>query len=232
MKKSNKLLLGGFLTVIALVTGIHIALFAKYKNGDYIIYHPDDKRGGDRMHSFPNVSLVVLRNVSGATLQFGDTAQVEKGKEDVVAYVQKGDSLVITGQYNGYEIDGRRLVNITVPHNTTISAVNSFLYFEKSEEDEKNNTAIYLQRSHAVFSKSTSPFLLGQIKLIASDSSTAAFHGNTRVDQLEVQLSNSALEYNEGEAGQLSVVTDSISRLSLQFKHLLKAKITTIPNNP
>ena len=39
MKKSNKLLWGGFLTVLLMIAGIHIALYAKYKNGNYTIYH-------------------------------------------------------------------------------------------------------------------------------------------------------------------------------------------------
>lgn len=230
MKKSNKLLLGGFLTVILLVTGIHIALFAKYKNGNYTIYHPQDKRE-ERMQSFPNASFIIIRNVGGATVQFGDIAQVEKGRENVIQYIQKGDSLIITGQNDDDQPDGR-LVNFTLPYNATLSAVNSFLYFEKGKKNADNNTVIYLQRSHATFFESTNPFLLGHIKVVASDRSIAAFHGNTQVDHLEVQLSNSTLEYNEGDAGQLSIATDSISRLSLQSKHFLKAKITTIPNNP
>jgi hypothetical protein len=232
MKKSNKLLLGGFLTVILMIAGIHIALFAKYKNGNYTIYHPEDKRAGDRMQSFPGVSFVIVRNVGGATIQFGTRAEVEKGKEDVIQYVQKGDSLIINGHYFIDHPDQRRPLNITLPSNATLSAVNSFLYLEKSESGSKNNPVISLQKSHAVFLKAATPFQLGHVKVEASDSSIVSFHRNAQVDHLEVNLSNSALEYNEGELGELSIVTDSLSRLSLQSKHLLKAKITTTANNP
>jgi hypothetical protein len=232
MKKSNKLLLGGFLTVILTIAGIHVALYAKYKSGNYTIYYPEDDRASDRMQSFQSVSVVVVRNVSGVSFQFGDQAQVEKGKEEVIQYTQKGDSLVITGTHAYVDPYRRRLVNLTLPYNATLSAVNSFLYFEKGKKDGNNNTVIYLQKSRAVFFESGAPSMLGHVKIIASDSSVAAFHGNTHVSNLEVQLSNSALEYNEGDAGQLSIVTDSLSRLSLQSKQLLKAKITTSPGNP
>jgi hypothetical protein len=168
MKKSNKLLWGGFLTIILMITGIHIALYAKYKNGNYTIFHPKGKSEDERMQSFPNVSFVIVRNVGGATVQLGDRAQVEKRREGFIQYIQKGDSLVITGRDSTDQQDGRRLVTFTLPYNATLSVINSFLYFEN----------------------------------------------------------------NESNAGQLSIITDTLSRLSLPSKHLLKAKITTFPNNP
>jgi hypothetical protein len=121
MKKSNKLLLGGFLTVILIFAGIHIALFAKYKNGNYTLYHREVKDKGERMQKYPGVSFVIVRNVRIATILFGDTAAVEKGKEELIQYEQKGDSLVITGRnYNHDHPDERLQVNITLPYNVTI----------------------------------------------------------------------------------------------------------------
>jgi hypothetical protein len=232
MKKSNKLLLGGFLTVMLMITGIHIALFAKYKNGNYTIYHAEDRRAQYPMQSFPNVSFVTIRDMRGVTIQFGDIAEVEKDKEDVMQYVQKGDSLVITGRDVDDLLDGGRLVNLTLPYNVSLSVLNSLISFEKGKKTAGINPVIYLQNSRALFVETKDPLLLEHVKLIASDKSIAAFHGNTQVTNLEVQLTNSTLEYNEGDAGQLSIVTDSVSRLSLQTKHFLKAKITTIPSNP
>ena len=231
MKKSNKLLLGGFLTVILLITGIHVALYAKYKKGDYTIYHEEDRLAGI-MQPFPNVSFVTIRNVYGAKIHFSDRAEIEKDKEDVIQYIQSGDSLIITGREREYELDSRPPVNITLPFNVTLSAFNSVLYFEKGKKLPEINPVIYLSKSQALFPETYDTFLSGHIKLVASDSSIATFHGNTQVNRLEVQLSHSALEYGEGDAGELSIVTDSISRISLQSKHLLKANITTAPNKP
>jgi hypothetical protein len=148
MKKSNKLLLGAFLTVMLLITGIHIALFAKYKNGNYTIYHREVKHEDDRMQKFPGVSFVSVRNVRIATVLFGDTAAVEKSNGNIIRYEQRGDSLFITGHYyNNDQSDDRFQVNLTLPYN-------------------------------------------------------------------------------------VSIETDSVSSISLQSKQFLKAKITTVPNNP
>ncbi|MET0391809.1 MAG: hypothetical protein ABW019_01655 [Chitinophagaceae bacterium] len=231
MKKSNKLLLGGLLTLILLIVAMHIALYAKYKNGDYTIYHPEDELA-DIMKPFPGVSFVTLLNVYAVNVRFGDKAEVEKGEEDVIQAVQKGDTLIITGQEYSDVLEARRPVNITLPPGVTLSAFNSSLRIEKGKQAVGGNPVIYLQKSHAVFLDNGNPLRLGQVKLIASDSSVAAFLGNTWVDYLDAQLSNSILEYNEGDAGGLSIVTDSVSRISLQSKHLLKAKITTIPTTP
>ncbi|MEO5564491.1 MAG: hypothetical protein ABIR18_13680 [Chitinophagaceae bacterium] len=230
MKKSNKLLLSGFLTVVLLIATIHIAVYAKYKNGKFTIYHRED-RLADIMQPFPNVSHVTIRNVYGAIIVFSDRAEVEKDKNKI-QYVQKGDSLVITGLDRNSQLNGGHVINIILPFNVTLSAFNSLLYFEKGKKTADNNPVIYLQKTHALFLDKNNPLLLQHVKLVASDSSTAAFHGNIQVNDLEVQLSNSALEYNEGDAGTLSIVTDSVSRISLLSKHLLKAKITTIPVNP
>lgn len=232
MKKSNKLLLYGFLTIVLMIVAIHIALFAKYKSGDYTIYRPEDKLK-DIMQSFPNVSHVTLRDVQGANVQFSDKAEVEKGKGDIIQYVQKGDSLVITGrEESDFRPDGRRPVNITLPANVTLSVFNSFLYIEKGKQTSEINPSIYLKRSHVLFLDKDNPLQLGHVKLTASDSSIASFLGTIHVGRLEAQLYNSALEYNEGNVGEISIVSDSVSRISLRSKHLLKAKITTVPNNP
>jgi hypothetical protein len=121
MKKSNKLLLGGFLTVILFVTGIHIALYAKYKTGNYIIYHPKQKEADTLQQQFTNVSLVIIRNLPAATVRFGDRAEVLKEKEGTIRCEQKGDSLIITGKsYYDDQFEVNPPVNIILPYNVTI----------------------------------------------------------------------------------------------------------------
>lgn len=231
MKKSNKLLVGGFLTLVLVIATMHIAIYAKYKNGNYTISDRED-RLADIMQTFPNVSNVTVRNVHGVIVRFSETAAVEKRKEGDIHYIQKGDSLIITGQDYGDQFDGRRVLNITIPVNGTLSAFHSLLYFEKGKQTLDSNSVIYLQQSHMLFLDRNNPLRFNHIKVIASDSSVAAFHGDIIVNDLNVHLSNSAIEYNAGDAGNLSILTDSVSRISLQSKLLLKAKITTSPDSP
>jgi hypothetical protein len=223
MKKSNKLLLAGFLLGLLFITVLHITLYAKYRNGHYTIYHEDDDLTSSSMVPFPNILFVSVRNLSSATVKFSETAQVEKTED--LQYVRNGDSLLITGK-NG-QLDNGFPVMLNLPYNITLSAFNSFLSFKAGKTMPENNPVIFLHRSTAIFSGINSQIQLGHVKVVASDSSTIAFRGGMRVNDLEVQLSNSSIEYKNGDPGQLSIITDSLSRIALQSKHLLKAKITT-----
>ena len=224
MKKSNKLLLAGFLTLVLLLTLVHIVLYAKYKNGNYTIYNAQAEMAS-HAQSFPHIMFVSVRDVRDASINFTDSAQLSKDETEFFDYVQKGDSLLITGKHD--ELGGYR-VTFNLPYNAKLSATNSVLFFNAGSKSAGSSTVIDLQNSHAIFSGIKTPLRFGNINIKASDSSAALFHGNTSVSMLDVQLSVSTFEYGEGELGQISIVTDSVSRVSLQSKHLLKANIKAI----
>lgn len=230
MKTSNKILLGGFLFLILFITGIHVALYAKYKSGHYTIYKEGGDDGSIPMRSFPNLSIVAIYN-SKAVIEFGDTLAVndEKGS---ARFIQQDDSLVITSLNEGSLSGSNDRVRLVLPYNATIVAVNSDLSFEKGKEKAGIDPTVFLNNSIAVFAFSGKAIRLGHVKVNASDRSIAVFRNYADVSNLEVELKNSSLEYNEGDIGQLSIATDSTSQLTLQSKHLLKAKITPVPNNP
>lgn len=228
MKKSNKLLLAGFLSVVLLISAIHISLYAKYKAGDFTIFNAEEELAPLAMQSFPNILFVSVRNVPNARVKFSDVAQVEKEVTDGIQYVRRGDTLLISVKDNAHPGDIGYPVEFHMPHNATLSVHNSNLYFETSKKAVEINPVIYLTKSEAFFSGAKNNFRQGNIKIVASDSSTAVFYSNSYVAQLDVRLSNSAIEYRDGDFGQLSIETDSLSRISLQSKHLLKANIKTI----
>lgn len=228
MKKSNKILLAGFLTGLSLITAIHVTLYAKYKAGNYIIYNTEEERKPQAVQTFPNILFVSVRNVNDATVKFSDVAGVEKSEETGIVYARRGDTLLITGSDSANQEDVRHQVALNIPYNATLSVFNSFVSFKGDKKMAESNPVINLQKSQALFSGTGLPLQLGHVKVIASDSSAAMFRGNTQVKNLEVQLSTSSIEYTDGDFGQLSIVTDSVSRISLQSKHLLKANIKTI----
>ncbi|MCG2615172.1 hypothetical protein LZZ85_12805 [Terrimonas sp. NA20] len=231
MKKSNKILLGGFLTILLLITGVHIALYAKYKSGHYTIYKPGDTDQRTPTQSFPNVSIVTIRNTA-VDISFGDTLSVEKGKEKFVRFVQQGDSLVITPRAEEERFRNRGAVKLILPYNASLSAYNSNISFVNGSESAMANPTIYLYNSDAIFAFFSKKIQLGHLKVNASGNSNTTFLDNVQIDNLEIQLKNSSLKDDGSEIGQLTIATDSTSQLILQSKHLLKAKISPIPNNP
>lgn len=225
MKKSNKILLGGFLLLLLFITVIHLTLYAKYKNNDFTIYNAEEDLAAQSLQRFPNILFVSVRNVPNATVRFGDVAQVEKGEQGDIRYVQKGDTLQISANpdQEGFQ---RRIV-FYIPANATLSAFNSSLTFETGKETFQSTPAIYLQNSRAVFPGAAGSSRWGQLNVAAADSSTILFDDHTQIDRLNLQLSNSEILSAESTIGQLSIVTDSLSRISLPAKQLLKATIKT-----
>ena len=227
MKKSNKLLLGGFLTLLVFITAIHITLYAKYKAGNFIVYNPEDDLARQSMQSFPNILFVSVRNVSGATVRFSDVAQVEKSEAEDLQYVQKGDTLIISSKDSAYNGDSGHSVEFHLPYRATFSVFNSSLLFEAGKSTAQDSTVIYLRKSVAIFHGERSPLQFGRLRVVASEKSLVLFRGKSEASYLDVQLSNSALESKEGNFGKLSIATDSSSRLSLPAKQLLRANIKT-----
>jgi len=225
MKKSNKLLLAGFLTLLLFITAIHITLYAKYKSGNYTLFNENESLAQSPMQLFPNILYVSVRDVPYATVTFSDVAAVERDEEKGIQYVQKGDTLQITGKIG--QPGFRRPAVFHLPYNATVSMYNSSLSFRSGKTTATMNPVFYLQNSQAAFSGTDGALHMGNVKIIASDNSTASFNGKTETAQLEVNLASSSLEAPEGSFGQVSITTDSLSHISLQSKILLKADIKT-----
>lgn len=224
MKNSNKLLLGGFLTVILLISAIHITLYAKYRSGDYTIYNDDLQ--SMVMQSFPHVKFVSISNVANVAVRFSDSMKVEKLEGNEIRYTQRGDTLHIaatdTSAQNRYWDE----VTINIPPNATLYAFNTMLTFKSIKKGEANNSIIYLDKSEAVFSSTNEPMKLASVNVTAVNNSRVTF-GKTVINNLQVRLLNSSIETDEAIIDQLSIKTDSLSRLSLNAKHFSKAKLET-----
>ncbi len=222
------MLVGGFLAGLLLISAIQVTLYAKYKRGDYTLYKPESNLTSESMLTFPNVLFVSVYNVPNATVNFSDAARVEKDEESSIKYVQKGDTLLITGSGGAHHRDANYPVALDLPYNATLSVFNSSLSFRTGSQTTESNPVINLRKSEAWFLGTKNPLRFGNVRVIATDSSTAAFRGNTQVNSLDVQLSNSSIVYTGGDVGRLSILTDTVSRISLEARLLAKANIRTI----
>jgi len=121
MKKSNKLLLGGFLAVILLIAGIHIALYAKYKSGNYTLYHRAEMLKDKNLEPIRNIKFVKIQNVFSVNIRLGEATIIERRRDGDLQIDQKGDSLIIKGTYFITGQDDQRFnLNISVPRDATI----------------------------------------------------------------------------------------------------------------
>lgn len=223
MKNSNKLLLGGFLLVVGLIATIHISLYAKYKAGNYTAYDPDAYLPAGPLQTFPGVLVVELRDVPSATVQFSDQTQVQKVDGQEVNVVQKGDTLLISSKDSADRSGFDENVNLRLPNNATLLAYGSSVVLTTARNKAPANSSFYLQRSSLRVTGRGAG--LERLNVTASDESTVSFPDSTAIGRLDVQLSNSSIRYSEGNIGNLFITTDTLSRISIPSKHLLKATI-------
>lgn len=226
MKKSNKLLFGAFIGGILFLSAIHISLFAKYRSGDHIPFTGEME--SLFMQSYPHVKFVSIRNVENIAIQFGDSLKTEKAEDKDLKFSQEGDTLHIqradTASQDGYW-EGLR---IQLPYGMPVTAFNSQLYFSGKGSSDTAVFPLLLNKSRASFYGEHQAMQLGNVQLTAVNHSGAEFH-NSHINTLGVHLNNSSLEDIAGTIDSLAITTDIASRISLQTKHLLKAKINTTP---
>jgi hypothetical protein len=219
MKKSNKLLFGGFLFAVLLLSTLHLSLWAKYRSGDYVAYHPEDDLQSMVMQSFPHVKFVSVRHVGNLEVRFSDSAGVEKLEHDAIRYSQRGDTLLISGSDS---VGGRKYygaVGMRLPRNASLQAFKSAIYFTGGKGAQIGSPVLFLDESTARFDVAR----LGGLSITAINKSSVELAG-AEIDSLQLQLQNSSLEDTNGNVGQLSISTDSLSRIALQAKHFSKVK--------
>jgi hypothetical protein len=222
MKRSNKILLGGFLVAVLLLSALHISLWAKYRSGDYVAYQPEDELASMVMQSFPHVKFVSLRHVPSANVHFGDSAQIEERTGNDLRYTQRGDTLVVSATDSLRQGNFIGEVAMRLPKNASVHAFKSSVSFTDAKGAQGGNPVLFLDESSARFYNTR----LDLLNIRATNKSSVELAG-AQIASLQLQLQNSSLEDAEGNIGQLSISTDSLSRIALQAKHFSKAKLNT-----
>src|SRR6266700_4411475 len=97
MKTSNKILLGTFLTGMATVTLIHVALYARYKSGNIVALAGADNSQLESV-SFPVIKFVSMDGLQNCTLIPADSMrlEIEKPNRSEVFFKQSGDTLFVS----------------------------------------------------------------------------------------------------------------------------------------
>jgi hypothetical protein len=232
MKKSNKILLGGLLTIIFLLVAIHVGLFAKYKSGDFVVYDETTMNRDLIVNNYNNVNKVVVSNRANTIIKFGENTRIEQyRRSDAVRINQSGNVLMISGKDTSDQAKNSGFsVVVYVKEGTQIEFINARATIK--ENKAKNFTALQ------VVSKDSYVEILGtgkglhidSLQLNASERSHI-YLGNLQLQTLNIQLNESILMEEESTMNQIFLNTDDKSTIQFQSKNFLKIKTNTTATN-
>jgi hypothetical protein len=140
MKTSNKILLGTLLTVLLILTGIHVAMYAKYKSGDFTVSTASSNT--DTVDIDP-VNFVRITGMENIVIEPSSSFSMLKAKVMPAnfKYLISGDTLVITGDTSSYKAGSERQftrmseqITLRLPAVEKISAENTSIWLNGTRD--------------------------------------------------------------------------------------------------
>ncbi len=231
MKTSNKILIGSFLTALLILTSVHVALYAKYKKGDYTLISEDNMWPMDlSTHLLKDVKYVSLNNIGNISIRTADTSKlmydkVEQGDEDGLTFTQNGDTLVVSGKNNGGGNWYRR-TELSLAEGMQVSMKQSGAHVRKSKVAAPVSVSFSLDDSFIEFNEREEDAIsYGMVRINAINDSKINL-GKIKVDQLDINLRNSSFEEKNLFADSIHISADNTSSVKLGGENLIKAKFS------
>lgn len=236
MKTSNKILLSIFIAVLLILTGIHVALTQKYKNGAFTVTTSEPKK--DTIDLKP-VKYVILKNIVNVVMVPSDSYQLEVDKNQASSfqYTVSGDTLMITGDSSTSSVDDRDSrrgsfgeVILHLPEMSLITAENSSLELEgRLDTARAADTHIELRGSMLLFRNQSNqgivPRYFGDVFITAKQRSEVGLSPNKiYFDTLSFELEKSIFRDNEGDIKRLIIKADDSSLVQVSGRNLQKLK--------
>jgi hypothetical protein len=235
MRTSNKILLGGFVATILIITGIHAVLYAKIKNGDLVAFEDEKLKLTDRIVLGENIKHMRITGIQGGLIAPGDTAimQLDTTWLKKFKYSVTGDTLIIDGglRQSDYEAGDKQYVplGLELPHGVSITANYCQLELRGATDSTKaisrsiNITNSELRIMYTNNGTKTDYWKSVQLNALRSNT---YFGEATTVNELSVNLNVfSNLTDGGADLQQFSVQVDSTSTVSLRKKSLNNIKL-------
>lgn len=231
MKTSNKILLGTFLTALLILASMHIALYAKFKNGEYTLVS-DDWHPNLASFSLDDVKHVSLDNIENVTLHFSDSSRLRYDKpgeneENILSVSKKNDTLFVVGKSKKANV-GRwyKQTDLYLASNIEVKAINSQLHFGSgSAKAATNSINLSLDRALVDMNRGEIVSRLDDVRISAVNRSTVMLN-NVSIKRLNSFLDKSFLEGNNLTADSITINSDAASQIKLSAQNLSKAKLT------
>lgn len=234
MRTSNKILLGGFVATILIITGIHAVLYAKIKSGDLVSY--DDERLRETRHVVAgNIKHVNITGLEGFLIAPGDTAimQLDSNLLKRLGYRVSGDTLTIDAGFTNLDyqhgVKGYLPLGLELPENVTITT-NYCRWILRGATD---STTAISRNIHLINSELNVTYSDRETKTdywkslqVNTLHSHAMFGEGTIVHELTVILgAESNLTDGGADLQHFSLQVDSTSTVSLRKKSLNNIKL-------
>ncbi|MFI5155657.1 MAG: hypothetical protein ACHQEM_05705 [Chitinophagales bacterium] len=238
MRTSNKILLSVFLAAVLILAGIHIALYAKLKQGDFIPAKEMWKLDFTR-HELSRVKYILAKGMDNITIIPSDTCWLEIEKNNSyhfpssIRYQVKGDSLIMSGDTTITRNDGSSQVqkswtnvNIYLPYGASIKGDNSEFTIKGSTDSSKalsfDITLDHEGKVHFAENewKDSSSRFFKIVNLRADHSSGIELAKYAVVDEMNLVLTTSSFEDKNAVINTGSIQADQKSTLALNGGNL------------
>ena len=234
MRKSNKILIGIFLSFVLLILAVHFTLYAKYSSGDFTS-KKIEREDHSKTQVFAGVTNLTVSSLENLEIRFADTLKVEtdKNTSPALKISAANGTLVITGADTSgaaREDQSRKrtfdrvvvYLPASVAAEIKFSEAQVFGYNDSTKRDSRSFTLVETRMNLTSHRGETSDYA-GTLNITASSKSEVNIF-NMIVDDLKVSLNNSAFSDNGFETRSISIQTDEASRLNLSGANLRKLK--------
>jgi hypothetical protein len=235
MRTSNKILLGGFVATILIITSIHFVIHAKLKSGDLVTF---------KQKSFDNIERIVLGNIKHVSIigldEFhivpGDTAVLDMNPawKGNFLYRVVGDSLILeAGNISQAEyVNGaRKFAPMTLhlpPVETITTNFAKVLLGGEADSTKAISRSIFISNSELNVlggNSERTPTYWKSLQVYALHSQAIFLEGAV-LKELSVNLNaGSSLTDGGADLQHFSVQVDSTSTVSLRKKSLNNIKL-------
>jgi hypothetical protein len=234
MRTSNKILLGGFVATILIITSIHMVIHAKIKSGDLITFNQEPSHM-ERI-VLGNVKHVSITGLEEFHITPGDTAvlDMDPNWNDRFVYRVTGDTLILEAvgiSHEEYVNGGRRYMPLTLhlpPVETISTNFAKVLLHGATDSTKAISQSILASNSELIIMPGTrqrGPGYWKNLQVMALHS-LAVFSEGAVLNELTINL-NAESSFTDGGADlqHFSVQVDSTSTVSLRKKSLNNIKL-------
>jgi hypothetical protein len=234
MRTSNKILLGIFLTAVLIIASIHVALYAKYKSGNFETMKT--VRDEEYMkNDLKPVHYIVANGLENFKIIPSDTMrlEIEKSERESVKFSIIGDSLIIHGDSIITHKDGTtdinrssQQVNLYLSSSGKITV--NYCETELKPADDSNKAKSYhfalMNSANLRFTnndyRDSSYKYINSIFIQADSSSSIQFLEILKIKEANLRLRNSQFEDNNSQIEKLSIDADKKSNAKLSGNNL------------